>query len=187
MWVTTADGAEKLAPQPLLDAAGPATGDETISIDINKHFQRVHGFGAAMTDASAELLSRLPDEQRKAVMAELFGRRNGGLGLSFTRVTVGASDFSPTHYSYDDSPGNVPDPELRHFSIDPARKYVLPRLRDALAINPDLKVMISPWSAPAWMKTTGSLIQGQLKPEFYPARGTLSLRAGRHCRPRTSR
>ena len=102
-------------------------------------------------------------------MAELFGRQNGGLGLSFTRLTVGASDFSPTHYSYDDSPGNVPDPELRHFSIDPRGKYVLPRVRDALAINPDLKVMISPWSAPAWMKTTGSLIQGQLKPEFYPA------------------
>ena len=169
MWVTTADETQKLSPQPLLDAAGAATGDEAVRIDTNKRFQRVHGFGAAMTDASAELLSRLPEGQRKAVIAELFGRHNGGLGLSFTRLTVGASDFSPTHYSYDDSPGNVPDPELRYFSIDPARKYVIPRMRDALAINPDLKVMISPWSAPAWMKTTGSLIQGQLRPEFYPA------------------
>jgi glucosylceramidase len=122
-----------------------------------------------MTDASAELLSRLPEEQRKAVMAELFTRENGGLGLSFTRLTVGASDFSRTHYSYDDSPGNAPDPQLTHFSIEPARQYVLPRVREALALNPDLKVMISPWSAPAWMKTSGSLIQGQLKPEYYPA------------------
>jgi glucosylceramidase len=85
------------------------------------------------------------------------------------RLTVGASDFSRTHYSYDDTPGNAPDPELRYFSIAPARRYVLPRVREALAINPDLKVMISPWSAPAWMKTTKSLIKGQLEPQFYPA------------------
>jgi glucosylceramidase len=169
MWLTTADESQKLAPQPALAAAGPATGDEAIAIDSTKHFQRVHGFGAAMTDASAELLSRLSDDRRRAIMAELFGRSNDGLGLSFTRLTVGASDFSRTHYSYDDSPGNAPDPQLNHFSIDPAKQYVLPRVREALAINPDLKVMISPWSAPAWMKTSGSLIQGRLKPEHYQA------------------
>jgi glucosylceramidase len=102
-------------------------------------------------------------------MAELFGRGPNGLGLSFTRLTVGASDFSPTHYSYNDTPGNIPDPELRHFSIDSARQYVLPRTREALAINADLMVMISPWSAPAWMKTTKSLMKGELQPEYYPA------------------
>jgi glucosylceramidase len=129
----------------------------------------MHGFGAAMTDASAELFSRLPAAKRRALMTELFGRANGGLGLSFMRVTVGASDFSRTHYSYDDTPGNAPDPGLRYFSIAPARQYVLPRVREALAINPALKVMISPWSAPAWMKTTKSLIKGQLEPRYYPA------------------
>jgi glucosylceramidase len=169
MWLTTADETQKLAPQAEVAAAGAATGDEALVVNSNQHFQRMHGFGAAMTDASAELLSRLPEANRRAVMAELFGRAKGGLGLSFTRLTVGASDFSRTHYSYDDPPGNVPDPELRFFSIDPARKYVLPRVREALAINPDLKVMISPWSPPAWMKTTKSLIQGQLEPAFYPA------------------
>jgi glucosylceramidase len=122
-----------------------------------------------MTDASAEMISRLPEKQRHALMEELFGRKDGGLGFSFTRLTVGASDFSRTHYSFDDSPGNVPDPELKHFSIAPAQQYVIPRMREALAINPDLKVMISPWSAPAWMKTTGSLITGQLEPQYYPA------------------
>ena len=129
----------------------------------------MHGFGAAMTDASAPLLSGLPDVKRKAIMAELFGRADGGLGLSFTRLTVGASDFSTHHYSYDDTPGNAPDPELRYFSIAPAKQYVLPRTREALAINPDLLVMISPWSAPAWMKTTKSLIKGQLLPQYYQA------------------
>ena len=169
VWLTTAEETQKLARQADLAAAGAATGDETVTIDPSQRFQRMQGFGAAMTDASAELFSNLPEEKRRAIMAELFGRTNGGLGLSFTRLTVGASDFSRTHYSYDDTPGNTPDPELKHFSIEPARQYVLPRVREALAINPDLKVMISPWSAPAWMKTGKSLIQGQLEPQYYPA------------------
>lgn len=168
-WVTSADESQKLAPQQPLQPIGAASGGEAVTIDPTQRFQRMHGFGAAMTDASAELFSRLPDDKRRAIMAELFGRANGGLGLSFTRLTVGASDFSPAHYSYDDTPGNVADPELRHFSIEPARKYVLPRVREALAINPDLKVMISPWSAPAWMKTTRSLIKGKLEPQYYDA------------------
>jgi glucosylceramidase len=169
MWVTTADQSEKLAAQPLQRPAGPASGNEDVTIDSSRRFQEIHGFGAAMTDASAQVLSALPQAKRRALMEELFSRRNGGLGLSFTRLTVGASDFSTSDYSYDDPPGNVPDPELRYFSIAPARKYVLPRVREALSINPDLKVMISPWSAPAWMKTTHSLIKGELLPRYYPA------------------
>jgi glucosylceramidase len=176
LWLTTADETQKLSLQPLLQAAGPASGDEIVAIDTSRHFQKIHGFGAAMTDASAELLSRLPEPQRKALMAELFGRGPNGLGLSFTRLTVGASDFSTSDYSYDDPPGNLPDPQLRYFSVEPARKYVLPRVREALAINPRLLVMISPWSAPAWMKTTGSLIKGQLLPQYYPAFATYLAR-----------
>ena len=169
MWVTSADQAKKLEAEGLQQPLGPALGNEDIAIDTSKRFQEVHGFGAAMTDASAEVLSNLPEDKRHSIMAELFGRANGGLGLSFTRLTVGASDFSTSDYSYDDSPSNAPDPELRNFSIEPAKKYVLPRVREALAINPDLLVMISPWSAPAWMKTTRSLIKGHLVPQYYPA------------------
>jgi len=169
MWLTTGDRTYQLAAQPAQSPVGPATGDEAITIDTSKHFQKMHGFGAAMTDASAQLLSGLPDDKRRAIMTELFSRKNGGLGLSFTRLTVGASDFSTSDYSYDDTPRNAPDPDLSNFSIEPAKKYVLPRTREALAINPHLLVMISPWSAPAWMKTTRSLIKGELVPEYYPA------------------
>ena len=169
VWLTTADETQKLTLQPPQAAIGLASGNEAIAIDTSRHFQKIHGFGAAMTDASAQLLSELSEPKRKAIMAELFGRGPGGLGLSFTRLTVGASDFSTRDYSYDDTPGNVPDPSLRYFSIKAAKKYVLPRVREALAINPDLLVMISPWSAPAWMKTTSSLIKGQLTPQYYPA------------------
>jgi glucosylceramidase len=171
VWLTTADQKHKLEPQEDIASAGKAKGDETVVVDTSKRFQTIQGFGAAMTDASAEMISRLPEERRRALMEELFGRKNGGLGFSFTRLTVGASDFSRTHYSFDDSPGNAPDTKLRHFSIAPAAKYVIPRMREALAINPDLKVLISPWSAPAWMKLNRSLIKGQLNPQFYPAFG----------------
>lgn len=177
IWLTTADETQKLSSQAAVQPDGPATGDEAVTIDPSKHFQTMHGFGAAMTDASAELLSRLPLDKRKAIMAELFGRANGGLGLSFMRLTVGASDFSRTHYSYDDTPGNAPDPQLRYFSIAPAERYIVPRVREALAINPQLKVMISPWSAPAWMKTTRSLIKGQLEPQYYDAFANYLARA----------
>ncbi|MFL6737276.1 MAG: glycoside hydrolase family 30 protein [Sphingomonas sp.] len=176
MWLTTADEMQKLSPQALQQAAGPASGDETVTIDSSTHFQKMHGFGAAMTDASALLISKLPEDKRKALLTELFGRKENGLGLSFTRLTVGASDFSTSDYSYDDTPGNVPDPQLKYFSIDPAKTYVLPRVREALAINPDLLVMISPWSPPAWMKTTKSLIQGQLLPQYYSAFATYLAR-----------
>ena len=79
MWLTTADETQKLAPQPALAPVGPAAGNEAVAIDPARHFQRMHGFGAAMTDASAELLSRLPEDKRRAIMAELFGARMADL------------------------------------------------------------------------------------------------------------
>ncbi|HYC96024.1 MAG TPA: hypothetical protein VEB39_10045, partial [Sphingomicrobium sp.] len=96
VWLTTADEAQKLAQQPAVTATGAAVGDEAVTIDSSRRFQRMQGWGAAITDASAELFSSLPEDKRRAIMAELFGRESGGLGLSFTRLTVGASDFSPT-------------------------------------------------------------------------------------------
>jgi len=168
-WLTTADGKQKLAEQAALPPQAAPTAGTIIHIDPSKRYQRIVGFGASITDASADLIQGLPVEKREALLQELFGRRNGGLGLSFTRLTVGASDFSSTHYSLDDSPGNRSDPMLAHYSIAPAKKAMLPTARRALAINPDLKVMISPWSAPAWMKTSRSLIKGKLDPDAYPA------------------
>ena len=103
---------------------------------------------------------------RSALLQELFGP-SPGIGLSFTRLTMGASDFSLHEYSYDDMPAGQTDSSLAQFSIDSNRAYVLPVVQRALAINPQLKIMASPWSPPGWMKTTGSLIQGTLRPEAY--------------------
>src|SRR5262249_45202852 len=134
------------------------------------------GFGAAVTDASAwNIATRLNADQRTELMQELFGR-DGGLGLSFTRISIGASDFSLKHYSLDDPPGGKPDPDLEHFSIAANRRHLLPVLREALAINPDLKIVASPWSPPGWMKSSGSMVGGRLRPEYYPAFATYLVR-----------
>ena len=170
VWITTATGAKLLSREAdlRLTTATPPAGT-TLTVDDATQYQEIVGFGASMTDASAYLLqNRMSATQRNALMQELFGR-NPGIGLSFMRLTIGASDFSLHHYSLDDMPAGQSDPALARFSIDSNRPYFLPAVKQAYAINPQLKIMASPWSAPGWMKTTGSLTKGTLTPEGYPA------------------
>ena len=170
-WVTTGDKSQLLAAQPPsgVATAEAVAGLPVIAVDAKERHQTMVGFGAAITDASAWLIqTKLTPAQRDALLKELYGRDDGGLGFSFTRVTIGASDFSLDHYSLDKTPNGAADPTLEHFSLKRPQEFVFPTVRAALKINPELKVMHSPWSAPAWMKTTGSLVKGQLKPEAYP-------------------
>jgi len=168
MWLTTPGGDKLLSQEPDIHfASGGAAVPTTITVDEGTTYQEMVGFGAAITDASAWLLQNgMTALQREALLQELFGPKPG-LGLSFTRLTMGASDFSLHQYSYDDMPAGETDSSLTHFSIDSNRAYVLPVVQRALAMNPQLKIMASPWSPPGWMKTTGSLIQGTLRPEAY--------------------
>lgn len=172
-WITTGDQTRLLAREPDAQFARAAdtAADATIAIDPATRYQQMAGFGAAITDASAWLIQqRMTPAQRGALMQELFGRAPGqGIGLSFTRLTIGASDFSRTHYSFDDMPPGQTDPQLAHFSLAPQKDTVLPTVKAALAINPQLKVMASPWSAPGWMKSSDSLVKGTLKPEAFDA------------------
>lgn len=168
VWMTTGDRARLLSPEN--DALFGATLDAAttvLEVDTATKYQEIVGFGASLTDASAWLIqNKLTADQREALLRELFGR-DLGLGFSFTRVDMGASDFSLRHYSYDDMPAGQTDPTLANFSIEPDRAETIPILKRALAINPELKIMASPWSAPGWMKTTGSMIKGTLLPEAY--------------------
>lgn len=166
-YLTTADQQHLLAPSKV--AAASATGT-VIRVDPAHTHQRIAGFGAAITEGSAWLIRHgMSQPQRDALMRELFTREGDGVGFEFTRLTIGASDFSRRHYSLDDMPPGQTDPALKHFSLEPERADVIPLTKQALALNPRLQVMASPWSAPGWMKTTDSQVQGQLKPEFYGA------------------
>ena len=169
VWLTTATGSKLLSREPdvRFDSGPPPVSLTALAVDEATSYQEMVGFGAAITDASAWLIeNRMSATQREALLQELFGRGHG-IGLSFTRLTMGASDFSLHQYSYDDMPAGQTDSSLAHFSIDSNRAYVLPVVQRALAINPQLKIMASPWSPPGWMKTTGRLIQGTLRPEAY--------------------
>lgn len=170
VWITTADHGTALAPSAPARFGAAAAARPDIVVDDAQRFQEMVGFGASLTDSSAWLIQhKLDADQRDALLKELFGREDGGLGLGFSRLTIGASDFSRHHYSLDDTPDGKPDPELAHFSIEPNRGDVIPVARAMLAINPQLKIMASPWSAPGWMKDTGSLVQGRLLPQYYDA------------------
>ena len=166
-WETWTDQSRLLAPVDGLRFSGKTSLPLDIEVDAGKRYQTMVGFGASITDATAWLMrQRMSEAQREALLQDLFGKPPG-IGLSFTRLTIGSSDFSLSHYSLDDMPKGQSDPALERFSIAPLRQDVLPVVQRAQAINPQLQVMASPWSAPAWMKSNDSLIQGALRPDAF--------------------
>ncbi|MDA0160457.1 discoidin domain-containing protein [Solirubrobacter ginsenosidimutans] len=169
--MTDLNTAQRLTPQPVQGwASGAGPTGSTVVVDPTRRYQTMTGFGASMTDTSAWVLTnKLSDAARRQTMTELFSADHG-IGLSMLRQPMGASDFAVNgSYSYDDMPAGQTDPNLAAFSIDHDKAYIIPRLRQALAINPKLTMMANPWSAPGWMKTSDSMITGSLKPEFYDA------------------
>jgi glucosylceramidase len=172
VWVTTPDRAELLherSPVTFHDGASDLT---TITVDPRTTYQTMDGFGAAITDSSAAVLYRLSPADREQTLRKLFDPAQG-IGVSFLRQPVGSSDFTAAseHYTYDDVPAGETDFGLRQFSIAHDEQQVLPLLRRAKQLNPQLKVMATPWSPPAWMKTGDSLVGGRLKddPKVYDA------------------
>ena len=166
VWLSTADRRLKLSPQ---DAVAMKARDGTtadITIDAEVAYQSMTGFGAAMTDASAWLLRhRLNPRQRHALMRELYGPPPG-LDFNMMRLTIGASDFSRHFYTLDDIPFGETDPDLKHFNVAENLPEVIPTVQEALALQPGLLIVASPWSAPAWMKSEGNLIGGQLLEQY---------------------
>ncbi|RYY09836.1 MAG: glucosylceramidase, partial [Cytophagaceae bacterium] len=127
------------------------------------------GFGYCLTGGSAELLHAMSGPARAKLLRELFGTDANGIGVSYLRLSIGASDLDAQVFSYDDLPAGETDPTLAHFSLAPDEKHLIPVLKEILAINPTIKLLGSPWSPPTWMKTNGETKGGSLKPEFYPA------------------
>lgn len=168
-WASSADGLRKLTPLSPLRLEDEAGADPAaVVIDPAAPQQQIVGFGAAMTDSSAQLFEDvLRPAERDSLFAELFGQ--DGLALNFVRVPIGASDFSTRHYSLDDRPAGQTDPALAHFSMAGAEAAQIPALKAARRINPQLVLMGTPWSAPGWMKDGGSLIKGRLNSSSYPA------------------
>ena len=144
-----------------------------MAVDPSVRYQAVTtGFGVAMTDSSAYVLDRgLPATLRDRAMRQLFSPVDG-IGLSFLRVPIAGSDYVVgAPYSYDDMPAGQTDPSLAHFSVAHDVPYILPMIRQALALNPRMTLMANPWSPPAWMKADDMLVSvgpdGTLLPQYY--------------------
>jgi glucosylceramidase len=153
-------------PEPVAFRDGAARGP-AIVIDRGLRMQTVDGFGFALTGGSAELLTKMSAEARGRLLRELFS--TDGIGISYLRLTVGASDMNDGVYSYDDLPAGETDAPLAKFGLGRDRKDVLPVLKEILAIAPGIGILGSPWSAPPWMKTNRDVRGGALAEEFYPA------------------
>lgn len=140
-----------------------------IAIDSNTTYQQMDGFGFALTGGSALHLYNMSSGSRQAILKELFGTQDSEIGISYLRVSIGSSDLDPNVFSYDDLPEGETDVDMEHFSLDQDKEYLIPVLKEILAINPEIKILGSPWSAPVWMKTNQNSVGGSLKPEYYEA------------------
>jgi glucosylceramidase len=170
IWLTNPDRSAlfQLQSPPTPFTSSPAK-DPIIDVDDTKTFQTMDGFGFAVTGGSAQLLMHMEAEKRATILHELYGDDGNNIGASYIRISVGSSDMNDHVYSYDDLPKGETDPSLAKFSLDPDRAEVIPVLKEILAINPKIKILASPWSAPLWMKTTGEARGGVLKPEYFDA------------------
>ena len=171
VWVTTADGTDKLSDLGTVDFSTAPTSVQTVVVDPTQTFQTMTGFGGSITDASASVLYTLPAAERAQVMASLFSPYVGD-GLDYLRQPIGGTDMVSTGpYTYDDLPAGQTDYSLAHFSVAHDETQILPLLREAERLNPNLQIMASPWSPPAWMKDSGSLLSGRLiaSPQIYQA------------------
>ena len=163
-WLTTPNRSSLLAEQPKQAMFHSAAGHpqaNLIAVDDKQTYQTVDGFGFALTGGSAQLMMAMQAPQRKALLHELFGTGAHDIGISYIRVTIGSSDMNQYVYSYDDMPAGQSDPMLSHFSLKPDASTVIPLLKEILAIDPSLKILATPWSAPAWMKTNGDVKGGE--------------------------
>jgi glucosylceramidase len=164
VWVT--DDTRQLAQTTPLEwqpALGPAPEDGVV-LDPKKTFQEILGFGAAFTDAACYTFNRLDSSAREKLFHQLF--HPSEMGFNVCRTCIGASDYSTKVYSYDEG---APDPDLERFSIDHDREYILPVLREARQVNPELFLFSSPWSPPGWMKSNGSMLGGNMQRRSMPA------------------
>jgi glucosylceramidase len=162
IWVT--DDNRRISPAAFQPHGEPHLAFiDSIAVDSNKKFQSVIGFGMAFTDGSCLLLSRLSTEARRQLFHRLF--HPSEMAFNICRTTIGASDHSASVYSYDDG---GPDPGLKRFSIAHDRAYILPILREARTVNPDLFLFSSPWSPPGWMKDNGSMLGGCMRHTYMP-------------------
>lgn len=169
-WLTNSDRSQLFQLQPRQIVFGAtASGHPVIAVNAAETFQSIDGFGFALTGGSAQHIIHMSASARKALLQELFGTAGEEIGISYLRLSIGASDLNDHVFSYDDLPEGITDTAMLKFNLGPDKENVIPVMQEILAINPAIKILGSPWSPPAWMKTNHDTRGGRLKPEYYSA------------------
>jgi len=168
VWSTNADQSAFLEKSNYQVA--PASKEiPVIEINEKKTFQSVDGFGFTLTGGSAMLINKMNDAAKQSLLLELFGKGDGSIGISYLRISIGASDLDSSVFSYDDLPKGEIDESLSKFSISKDADNLIPILQSIVKINPAIKIMGSPWSPPTWMKDNAKSKGGHLLLKYYDA------------------
>lgn len=163
VWLTKADQTVLLLQQPSIVFNAPANSYSTITVDSTATYQTIDGFGYTLTGGSAQAINSLDATAKANLLQELFGNKSNSAGISYLRISIGASDLNAEVFSYDDVAGDV---NLEHFSLE-KDKELIALLKEIVAINPSIKILATPWSAPAWMKDNNNSIGGSLYTKYY--------------------
>lgn len=167
-WITKGDRSELLQNQNTqLLFETVSNSYPYIDVDSTKTFQTIDGFGYTLTGGSAYVINRLTPALKTALLQELFGNDTNSIGISYLRISIGASDLNASVFSYDDMPAGQTDTALARFSLSQDTLDIIPLLKEILAINPNIKILGSPWSPPLWMKDNSSSKGGSLLPQYY--------------------
>lgn len=167
-WLTKSDQSVLLQKQSVVLSFGTATNtNANIDVDTTQTFQTVDGFGFTLTGGSAYVINKLDAATKANLLKELFGNDNASIGISYLRISIGASDLNASVFSYDDVAAGQTDVSLAHFSLDPDQAEVIPLLKEILSINPSIKILAVPWSAPTWMKDNNNTVGGSLQTQYY--------------------
>ena len=168
MWLTKPDQSVLLQKQAaVLSFVSTANSFPNIDVDSATTYQTIDGFGYTLTGGSAYLINQMDAASRSSLLNELFGNAANSIGVSYLRVSIGASDLNNSVFSYDDMPAGQTDISLSNFSLSQDTLDLIPVLKQILAINPNIKILGSPWSPPVWMKDNGSTIGGSLQTQYY--------------------
>ena len=168
-WITNADESALLQQQATALPFGTVSNSNyNIEVDSATTYQYIDGFGYTLTGSSAQLINSMGATEKEALLQDLFSPTNG-IGVSYLRISIGASDLSPAVFTYDDMPAGQTDPTLAQFNLGPDLTHLVPLLQRIVAINPQIKILGSPWTAPSWMKSNQSPIGGSLLTLYYGA------------------
>ncbi|MFB3389403.1 glycoside hydrolase family 30 beta sandwich domain-containing protein [Flavobacterium sp. LAR06] len=167
-WLTKGDQSVLLAKQTGTLGFGTVSNTYTnIEVNASQMHQTVDGFGYTLTGGSAEMINQLTASKKSALLKELFGTGENSIGVSYLRISIGASDLNASPFTYDDLPTGETDLELAKFSLAKDKAGVIALLKEILVINPKILIMATPWSAPVWMKDKDSFMGGKLQTKYY--------------------